>query len=989
MEPQRWKEIDDIFAAALERDSADRPAFLATACGEDQQLLAEVESLLGHVTPESFIDGAVVEEAARLLASERREPELTSIGPYQVVKLIGAGGMGKVFLAHDPRLNRPVAVKLLSHYGAGEEERSRRFRQEALAASALNHPNILTIHEIGDFEGQDYIATEFIDGVTLRARLGDGEMPLATAIENAIQIAGALSAAHEAAIVHRDIKPENVMIRVDGLIKTLDFGIAKQTPTTGTPAQDQLETKPGLVIGTAPYMSPEQANGLPVDARSDIWSLGVVLYEMVSGRVPFQGQTATETISLILQKEPAPLASQAREVPAELARIVTRALTKDRDERYQTMKDMLIDLSSLKHKMEVDAAIERTVSPELRRRESSGSVEHTQATASVALAATKPDGYVELTSKVSTSGARPRLRRMAVAALLVAAVAATTLGIYWIFVRPPREKALLRVPFHEMNISRLTTSGKITHAAISPDGKYVAAVSEDAEGDSLWVRNIAAPTNVRVAGPAATEYVWVTFAPDGDSIYYLALDRDKGDTDLYRVPLLGGPPSKLAVDIGPVAFSPDGRRITFVSMDKGESSLVVADADRRNERKLATHRQPDLFRMTRNAPAWSPDGKTIACQVKLNEERGSYETIVSVSLDNGAQQTLSSRHWHHVGQPVWLANGSGLLVTASESATTPDQVWYIALSNGETTRVTHDLNDYHDLSLTGNSNRLAVVQVQSVSSIWVAPDAEADRAKQIASDTTSSEDVAWTPEGRIVYRANVGDSAEIWVLNSDGSNAKQVTSGARVSGGLTVSPNGRNIFFTSDRAGHSNIWRVDADGSNLKQLTSGDGEYYPQSTPDGQWIVFQGGDVYPTLWKVSTAGGEVVEVARTRALRPAVSPDGQMIAYDYLDSDLNKWGIGIVSFPGGARVTRFDFPPTVSSRFVRWSPDRQSVAFVNSPGGVSDIWLQPINGGPAKQLTSFKAEQILAFDWSRDGRSLAFVRGVKTSDVVLIEEGQK
>jgi serine/threonine protein kinase/Tol biopolymer transport system component len=989
MEPQRWKEIDRVFAAALERDSEERPAFLTSACGGDQQLRAEVESLLAHVTPESFFDGPVVEEAARLLASERREPELTSIGPYQVVKLLGAGGMGKVYLAYDPRLNRQVAVKLLSRYGVDEEERSKRFRQEALAASALNHPNILTIHEIGEFEGQDYIATEFIDGVTLRARLGAGEMPLAMAIDNAIQVGVALSAAHEAAIVHRDIKPENVMIRADGLVKTLDFGIAKQTPTDGRPGQNQLETKPGSVVGTAPYMSPEQANGLPVDARSDIWSLGVLLYEMVTGRVPFMGKTATETISLILQKEPAPLASHALEVPAELERIVTRALTKDRDERYQTMKDMLNELSSLKRKREVDAAIERTVSPDLRRRESTGSVEPTQATASLAVAAIKTDdAQAEFSRTISASGARARLRRMGVAALLVAAVAATTLGIYWLFVRPPREKAIPRVPFHEMNISRLTTSGKITHAALSPDGKYVADVTSDAEGDSVWVRNIAAPTNMRIAGPAASEYVWVTFAPDGDSVYYLALDRDKGDTDLYRVPLLGGPPSKVAVDIGPVAFSPDGRRITFVSMDKGESSLVVADADRRNGRKLATRRQPDLFRMTWNAPAWSPDGKTIACQARLNEERGSYETILSVSLD-GTQKALTSRHWQHVGQPVWLANGSGLLVTASESATTPEQVWYIALSNGETTRVTHDLNDYHDLSLAGNSRRLAVVQDQSVSSIWVAPNADAGRAQQIASDTSSSEDVAWTPEGRIVYRSNVGDSAEIWVMNADGSNAKQVTSGARVSGGLTVSPDGHNIFFTSDRAGHFNIWRVDADGTNLKQLTSGQGEFYPQSTPDGHWIVFQGGDVYPTLWKVPAAGGEVVEVARTRVLRPAVSPDGQMVAYDYLDSDLDKWGIGIVSFPGGSRVTRFDFPPTVSSRFVRWSPDRQSIAFVNSPGGVSDIWLQPISGGTAKQLTSFKAEEILAFDWSRDGRSLALVRGVKTSDVVLIEEGQK
>ena len=976
MEPQRWKEIDGIFAAALERDAGERPAFLAEACGGDAELRKEVESLIAHIVPDDLAGGPAAEEATRLLASDRHEPEITSIGPYQVVKLLGAGGMGRVYLTHDPRLNRQVAVKLLSRYGVAEEERIKRFRQEALAASALNHPNILTIHEIGDFEGQNYIATEFIDGVTLRARLSDGGMQLAEALEIAIQVAGALSAAHEAGIVHRDIKPENVMIRDDGLVKALDFGIAKHTPEDGRPAQDQLETKPGAVVGTAPYMSPEQANGLLVDARSDIWSLGVVLYEMVTDRVPFRGKTATETISLILQKDPAPLASHMSEVPAELQHIVNRALTKDREERYQTTKDMLIDLRSLKRKQEVGAATEGTVSAE-------------QATALVAAGETRPgDEHAELSRTVSASDARPRPRRIIVATLFVVSVA-IVVGIYWLVVHRSREKTRVPVPFHEMNISRLTTSGKITHAAISPDGKYVADVTEDAEGDSLWIRNLAAPTNVRIAGPVASEYVWVAFAPDGDSIYYLALDRDKGDTELYRVPVLGGPATKAAHDVGPIGFSSDRKRITFIRMHKDASHLIVADADSTNERTLTTRRQPDLFRMTWNAPAWSPDGSTIACPVRLNDERGGYDAIVSVSLTNGAQKPLTSRHWHHVGQPVWLGNGSGLLVTASESSTTPEQVWHIALNSGDPTRVTHDLNNYHDLSLTENSSRLAAVQDQSASSLWVAPDADAGRAKQIASDTTSSEDVAWAPEGRIVYRSNVGDSAEIWVMNSDGSNAKQVTSGARVSGGLTVSPDGRNIFFTSDRMGHSNIWRVDADGSNLRQLTSGEGEFYPQTTPDGQWIVYQRDEVEPTLWRVPAAGGDVSVVSQTRAFRPAVSPDGRMIAYHYLDSDLNRWGIGIVSFPGGSRLTRFDFPPTVTSRFVRWSPDRQSIAFVNSPGGVSDIWLQPISGGPAKQLTSFKAEQILAFDWSHDGRSLAFVRGVQTSDVVLIEEGPK
>jgi len=974
MEPQRWQQIDGIFAAALERDGAERAAFLVEACGDDQLLLTEVESLIAHVAPDDLSGVVAAEEAAHLLANEWRRPEMTSIGPYEVERLVGTGGMGEVYLAHDPRLNRPVAIKLLSHYSGSEEEQIRRFRQEGLAVSALNHPNILTIYEIGDFEGQPYIASEFISGVTLRARLGAGGIPLAMAIEIAIQVAGALAAAHEAAIVHRDIKPENLMIRADGLVKTLDFGIAKSTYADELQAHDQFATKPGAVVGTAPYMSPEQANGLAVDVRSDIWSLGVVLYEMVTGQVPFWGKTAIETISLILQREPAPLASYGLEVPDELESIIAKALTKDREERYQTPKDMLADLRRLKRQMEV---VNARISTELRRRKFTGSRQHSQET-----------DPVSTTTTTFASHSRYRLRSLAVAVLLLVA-AAMVVAVSWLITHRPNKQPLAVVPFHEMNISRLTSSGKIKHAAISPNGNYVANVIQDAKGNSLWVRNLSSPTNVLVAGPSASECVWVTFAPDGDSIYYLALDLDKGDTELYRVPAVGGQSIRAAHDVGPVSFSSDRKQMTFIRMQREESRLIVSDADSTNQRTLTTRNQPDLLLMTWNAPAWSPDGKTIACPIRLNDDHGGYDSIVSISVNNGEQKPLTNKHWHHVGQPVWLANGSGLLVTATESATTPDQVWHISLNNGETTRITHDLNDYHGISLTGDSRRLAVVQDQSVSSIWVAPDADAGRAKEIASDKTASEELAWSPDGQIVYSSNVGDSAEIWVMNSDGSSPRQVTNGARASGGLTVSPDGRYIFFTSDRSGNFNIWRVDANGSNLRQLTSGEGEFYPQSTPNGEWIIFQRGDVEPTLWKVPSAGGNEVQVTRTRAWRPAVSADGQMVAYHYLDSDLNKWGIGMVSFPEGARVKRFDFPPTVSSRFVRWSPDRQAIAYVNSTGGVSDIWLQPISGGPAKPLTSFKAEQILAFDWSRDGHSLALVRGVGTSDVVLIEDVTK
>jgi Tol biopolymer transport system component/DNA-binding winged helix-turn-helix (wHTH) protein len=587
--------------------------------------------------------------------------------------------------------------------------------------------------------------------------------------------------------------------------------------------------------------------------------------------------------------------------------------------------------------------------------------------------------------------ARPLARALAVAAMLVVG-AATVFGLYWLASqRQPRDRAMVAVPFREMSISRLTTSGKITHATISPDGKYVAHVTKGAEGDSLWVSHVAAPSSVRVAGPAATEYVSVTFAPDGDSIYYLTLDRDKGHTALYRVPVLGGPSSMAAYDTGPVDFSSDGRQIAFIRAYGAESRLIVASADGTNERALATRLQPEFFRVDWNAPAWSPDGKTIACQVRLKDERGQYETVIGVSVEDGSQTPLTQERWNYTGQPVWLADGSGLLVTASESANAPQQVWHVAHKSGEATRITNDLNNYYDLSLTADSSRLAAVQINSVSSIWVAPEGDASRAKQLASEVGWIQEMVWTPDGRIVYRSNAGGNADIWMMNADGSNQKQLTTGARANRGLAVSPDGRYIFFASDRAGRFNIWRVDSNGANLKQLTAGDGELYPQSTPDGQWVVYQHGEREERLWKVPTDGGEPVQLTRTRARGPAVSPDGEMIAYYYLDPDAegSRWRIGVISSEGGLPLKRFDFPPTLTWRFIRWSPDSQSIAYANNPGGLSDIWLQPLDGGPPKQLTGFKAEQIITFDWSRDKHSLAFIRGVETSDVVLIKQAQK
>ena len=347
--PSRWQEIDRIFAEALEREPSARAEYLDNACAADQSLREEVDSLLAHDVPDTLVSGGAVHEATRLLDKNAAALPTKSIGRYKIIRTLGTGGMGRIYLGLDGQLHRPVAIKLLSNYNATEEERMRRFRLEALAASALNHPNILTIYEIGEFEGTSFITTEFIDGMTLRARMKAGPIPLELALDIAIQTASALSAAHAAGIIHRDIKPENVMVRADGLAKVLDFGIAKFTQPHGDEKSGVVETVPGRIIGTTAYMSPEQARGTSIDPRSDLWSLGVILYEMIASRAPFPGETPADVIAAVLEREPPPLKVEG---PSVLQPIVFKALEKHPNDRYQTADELLADLKQAKRELE-------------------------------------------------------------------------------------------------------------------------------------------------------------------------------------------------------------------------------------------------------------------------------------------------------------------------------------------------------------------------------------------------------------------------------------------------------------------------------------------------------------------------------------------------------------------------------------------------------------------------------------------------------------
>jgi len=374
MKPERWPQIEQLYLAALEREASERSDFLAQACAGDDELRREIESLLAcQKEAEDFIEAPAVAVAAGLLADAQTQLATLStgrkLGHYQVMTRLGAGGMGEVYLARDERLGRKVALKLLPARFTQDADRVRRFEQEARAASALNHPNILTIYEIGEVDGTHFIATEFVEGQTLRQRLTSGQMETNAVLEVALQVASALTAAHEAGIVHRDIKPENLMLRPDGFVKVLDFGLAKLTERpmqmvdTNAPTSLGGETDPGTVLGTVHYMSPEQARGLKVDARSDIFSLGIVLYEMIAGRRPFTGVTASDVLAAILQTEPTKLAQAAPTVPAELDRIITQALRKDCTARYQAIKDLQLDLKHLKQELEFAARQQRSLPP--------------------------------------------------------------------------------------------------------------------------------------------------------------------------------------------------------------------------------------------------------------------------------------------------------------------------------------------------------------------------------------------------------------------------------------------------------------------------------------------------------------------------------------------------------------------------------------------------------------------------------------------------
>jgi len=935
----------------------------------------------------------------------------TNLGRYEIRSKLGAGGMGEVYLAEDSELHRNVALKVLPSDVSSNRDRMRRFKREATAAAALNHPNIAHIYEIGEREGTNFIAMEFVDGLTLRQLIHARQTELPKLLRYLQHVAEGLAKAHAAGIVHRDLKPDNIMVTREGHAKILDFGLAKliEQHTSQTTAQGMSElataliqphSMPGAVVGTVGYMSPEQAQGRgqEIDHRSDIFSFGCILYEAITRRKAFEGKDAIDSLNKIIREQPTPIANLNPEVPYDLQKIVRRCLAKDPDERHQSIKDVAIELKEVRRELQAGAGIDTTVPPPSRAGSTLEAIDSDGSRAGAASTSFSPSAPSTHPSSAQyiVSGLKQHKRAAAiVAGVLLVAIAAIGFGLYK-FSTSKRSATSLPLP----KLQPLTTSGKASDAAISPDGKYVAHVKSDAGQQSLWLRLVVTTSDTQIVPPSLQDYNGITFSKDGNFIYYV-LGEPNSLRTLYQISLFGRDSRKLIENVSsPVSLSPDGTRLAFRrgSAGGGENALVVANADGTGEREIAVRKAGYGF--SPDGPSWSPDGKQIASGVINHDPStgGSYSTVIAVEVETGAERPITSQKWcvGCVGQVAWLADGSGLLLLAFNPRLSSTQIWQISYPGDETRQITNDLYTYRRLSLTADSSVIVTVKTEGASTIWVAPQGDASRAKQISSGRYDGQfGLSWIPDGKIAYTSRESGLVDIWSMGQDGKDQKQLTAHASWNRDPWATSDGRYIVFDSTRktasSGLRSIWRMDTDGGNLKQLTGGQGDRFPQSSPDGRWVVFQSmrsGSM--RAWKVSIDGGEPVPLTDEFTSNPTVSPDGNLVACFYREDhpDAPWTKVAIIPFAGGDPIKVLDLPrPSFTlDPGLRWTPDGRALTYIDTINGVSNIWSLPLDGGPPKQFTDFKTDQIFWFDFSRDGKQLAVSRGTQTSDVILIRD---
>ncbi len=870
-----------------------------------------------------------------------------TLNHYRIVAPLGKGGMGEVYAAEDLRLSRQVALKILPEGLAANPDRRMRFEREAKAVAALNHPNIVTIYSVEEAQGVHFLTMEMVKGKALSELIPRGGMALERLLSFAVSLADAVGAAHRKGIVHRDLKPDNILVGEDGRLKVLDFGLAKllaesADPMSATQLPTEAETQEGKILGTVSYMSPEQAEGKPVDARSDIFSLGVLLYQMATGQRPFRGDTPISTISSILRDTPDSILDLNRTLPRHLGRIVNRCLAKDPDRRYQTAIDLRNDLEVLAEEVQSGEAM-----------------------------AEIPAGRVR-------SGRRGWI--VAAAALAAALIAGYSISRFVGQGRPAAPAA-----FEEMRMTRLTTTGNSEEAAISPDGKYVVHVRGGEDGAGLWLRQVSMPSSVPIVPPGGATIYDPTFSPEGDAVYYLKTEPDSNTSDLYRVPVLGGPSIKVLENVAErISFSPDGSRFVFKRLGP-PTFLMTADRNGGDVRQIAVRKTPEEYL---EDPVWSPDG-TIIASVAVRWTGRMEHGLVAIPSEGGAERAISRRRWGAIGEIAWLPDGSGLVVAATEGFPRPTQIWEVSYPDGGDRRITNDLNSYQGISLTSDGASLVTELDEGQSSLWIATGDDPAKATRITPGNRrdSGALIAWLPDGRIVHSSVASGNLDIWITD-EGGGSSQLTFDESDDYDPTVSADGRYIVFVSNRAGSHNLWRMDPDGGNVIRLTSGEGEFMPRCHPDGKRVVFMAqGRKDLLISEVPIDGGEMVRLTEEDNLSwwtLDVSPDGERLAYLTWEEAGRRWLLEILDLETREAPLRSGIPFQMEAA-VRWSPDGGSIHYLQTDRGVGNIWSRPPEGGQPRRLTGFDAQEIGTFAWSPDGTRLAMTRRTATHDIVLLE----
>jgi serine/threonine protein kinase/Tol biopolymer transport system component len=859
----------------------------------------------------------------------------TKLGPYEIVSLAGAGGMGEVYRARDTRLGRDVAIKVLPEELARDADRLRRFEQEARTIAALNHPNILGIHDLGAHGGAPFLVSEFLEGQTLREKLASGPLPVRRAIEYALGIALGLAAAHEKGIVHRDLKPENVFVTRDGRIKVLDFGLAKlirleehhETALTLTSA-----TLPGMVMGTVGYMSPEQVRGEPIDPRSDIFSFGAVLYEMLTGKRAFKRATSAETMTAILREEPPAPNDTGGHGPLELQRILVRCLEKNVERRFQSASDLAFAIESL-----------------------SGASAGTPTAKSVP---------------------QPKPRRAWLPWVVAAALLIGT--AVWETLRPPSAPAN---PLEKAHFTRVTDF-KSVEAAISPDGRFVAFVSDHDGPFDVWLTQVGTGhvTNLTQgkAGPLPGPLRSVGFSGDGSEIWI-----GGGDVDMrLRLMLLTGgtPRNFLSEEVVNLAWSPDGERIVYHTFVKGDP-MFVADRSGANARQIFG-RQPGLHN---HFPAWSPDGRWIYF---------SHGTPATGEMDlwridpAGRNPERLTQINTDVAYPAPVGDRTVFYVARNEDGSGP-WLWAFDLKRRDSRRVSVGLEQYTSVQASADGRKLVATISNPIAGLWTVPILDRVADEHDVKPFTVPTERALAPRfggSSLFYLSSLGTGDGLWRLR-DGK-VTEIWKGA--DGALletpAVSPDEGRVAIVLRRNGKRQLHVLSSDGAELQPIAEGT---VPQGSscwsPDGRWVVTGGSDATgPGLFKIPLEGGSPVRLVAGQALNPVWSPDGSLIVY--AGTNVRTFSPLLAVRPDGTSVK---LPEIILRRLgerVRFLPDGKSLIYMGGLLASQDFWLLDLGSMKSRLLTRLQnLAAMRTFDVTPDGKRIVFDRLRENAQVVMID----